>query len=158
MITKQDREILDNAPDGADFYITHSVTGGDLGYCRRGESVKEFYVCHDLADLRKKQEIRLFDGCRCSFTVNDVKFNGIYKVDGNAFFNASGDKMFCRNETKNIAIDTRVGEQKTVVDAVNYYRAEQDCDVFEVNKGLALGRVGLNDELKGSGEDATLVL
>jgi len=61
MLTKQEQGILDNAPDGMDFYITHSVTGGNLGYCRRGERSKDFYVCHSLADLREKQRKTVVD-------------------------------------------------------------------------------------------------
>ena len=107
MLTKQEQGILDNAPDGMDFYITHSVTGGNLGYCRRGERSKDFYVCHSLADLREKQRKTVVDA------VNKLGVSCLYKYVN---YSIGGD---CFSITDNHKV------------ADNYYRV---CAIEEFNQ------------------------
>ena len=76
MRTKQEEEILGDAPIHSDFYITHSLTGDFLGYGRIGDKEKAFNLYRSLRDLRDKEPYKE------QLTVWKAKYLGITFVAG----------------------------------------------------------------------------
>ncbi len=55
MLSKQEQEILDNAPEGATHYVIHAITGDYLTYRKDNEELGGWCLTRSLAELRKKQ-------------------------------------------------------------------------------------------------------
>jgi len=118
MLTKQEQEILDNAPDGYDMYVSsgyyidskhgQSSVDGRMPRCMLITDETEYDRALPLADLSKKQGktvVELFDGHRYSFYVDDNLHIGMYIILRNAFFDAdTGNKICGAGQATNIKL------------------------------------------------------